>query len=135
MSATATAIEVDRDSTIKRIRKALNRRSPKSWSVTGGRGTSWGWIHIDAPPSRRTMHCRLKAGAISTRPEDYEMVDTGEPDGKSTPEDRAELAKLLGLERVHAQGVSIPAGNDYYREYIDRAEGRTPSVQGKPYWD
>ena len=51
------------------------------------------------------------------------------------PADRFELAKLLGLDVVWSQGVSIAAGNDYYREYIDRAEGREPSVIGKPYWD
>ncbi len=35
---------MDRDEAIKRIRAALKRRSGKLWSVTGGRGTSWGWI-------------------------------------------------------------------------------------------
>jgi hypothetical protein len=48
----------------------------------------------------------------------------------------AELAGLLGIEASQASGgVSIPASYDYRREYIDRAEGRTPSVIGKPYWD
>jgi hypothetical protein len=44
----------DRDAAIKRIKTALQRRSGKTWSVTGGRGTAWGWITIDAPPRRRT---------------------------------------------------------------------------------
>ena len=44
----------DRDTTIKRIKTALQQRSGKTWSVTGGRGTAWGWITIDAPPRRRT---------------------------------------------------------------------------------
>jgi hypothetical protein len=52
-----------------------------------------------------------------------------------SPEDRSELAGLLGLEVVHSQGVSIPVGLDYYREYVDRAAGLTPSVVGVPYWD
>lgn len=51
-------------------------------------------------------------------------------------EDGEELARLLGLPaRVHPQDQSIPTGNDYYQEYVDRAEGRRPTVHGKPYWD
>lgn len=45
---------LDRDEAIKRIKAALKRRSGKPWSVTGGRGTAWGWIKIDAPPKRCT---------------------------------------------------------------------------------
>jgi len=125
----------DRDDTIKRIKTALERRSKKKWSVTGGRGAAWGWITIDAPPARRTWGHRLKAGAFMNRPEDYEGYDTQQPGGYITPQDKAELAKLLGLETVHDQGVSIAASNDYYREYIDRAEGRTPAKIAQPYWD
>jgi hypothetical protein len=126
----------DRDTAIKTIRDALKRRSGKQWSVTGGRGTAWGWIRIDAPPSRRTAHSRLKAGATNDWPESYETVDTGEPGGYMTPADREELSRLLGLEKtVHCQGESIPAQGNYYQEYIDRAQGKTPSVIGEPYWD
>ena len=127
---------MDRNETIKRIRTALRKRSGKAWSVTGGRGTAWGWITIDAPPARRTEHTVKRQGATSDNPEDYEHKDTGEPGGHMTTTERAELAKLLGRDRpVHQQGVSIPAGHDYWQEYIDRAEGRTPSVIGKQYWD
>ena len=101
----------DRDDTIRIIRDALKRRSGKAWSVTGGRGTAWGWIAITVPPRRRTEF------------------------GGMTDSDRAELAQLLGLDSAHFQGVNIPASSDYRREYIDRAEGRTPSVVGRPYWD
>jgi len=127
----------DRDGTIKRIRAALKRRSGRAWSVKGGRGTAWGWIRIDAPPARRTWHSRPRAGfTADTAPsitgwEEY----LGKPGGHMSRVDRFELAKLLGLNVVRSQGVSIPASSDYYREYIDRAEGREPSVIGKPYWD
>lgn len=102
----------DRDAVIKRIREGLKRRSlyrkGEKWSVTGGRGTAWGWITITI---RRKNEC---------------MTDA----------ERARLAELLGLpEPCHFQGKSIPAGSDYYAEYIDRAEGREPSVKGRPYWD
>ena len=113
---------MDRNETIARVRSALRKRSGKAWSVTGGRGTAWGWIEIESPPRRRTF--------------DFQGVDEGEPGHYMGHVDRDELAKLLGLpDRVHAQGVSIPAGGDYRQEYVDRAEGRAPSVIGTPYWD
>ena len=126
---------MDRNTTIGEIRAALRRRSGKAWSVTGGRGTAYGWITIDAPPARRTLKCRLKAGATTTWPSDYEEYIDSSPGGSMTPGDRTQLARLLGLDAVHIQGVNIPASNEYYREYIDRANGRAPSVIGEPYWD
>lgn len=128
----------DRDETIRRIKTALHRRSGKVWSVTGGRGTAWGWITIDAPPSRRTWGHRLKANASPMQlPEDYEEYDTVTQTGRSmSPVERAELGQLLGLDGpVHFQGVSIASDSHSYQEYTDRAEGRTPSVLAKPYWD
>lgn len=49
---------MDRNETIKAIKTALQKCSGKTWSVTGGRGTAWGWLTIDAPPARRTWHRR-----------------------------------------------------------------------------
>lgn len=102
---------MDRNETIRRIKAALKSRSLRRWSVRGGQGTAWGWIEICAMPSRMN--------------------------GSSmTDDDRVELGRVLGLdEAAHHQGVSIPAGSDYRREYVDRAEGRTPTVVGKAYWD
>jgi hypothetical protein len=110
LATVATTVD-DRDEAIARIRAALRRRTGKAWSVTGGRGTSWGWITISSPPARRI---------------DY---------GYMTDADRVELGNALGLDKVHMQGVSIPAGLDYRTEYIDRAEGRAPTKVGTPYWD
>lgn len=127
---------LERNEVIARIKKALQRRSGKAWSVTGGRGTAWGWLTIDAPPARRTWGHRLKAGSVTDRPEDYEECNTGQPGGHMSPEDREELAKLLGLDKpVHFQGQQVPSSNNHYREYLDRAEGRTPTVIAQPYWD
>lgn len=126
----------DRDETIRRIKVALQRRSGKQWSVTGGRGTAWGWITIDAPPLRRTWGRREKANLDGFELDNYEDYDTGKPGGYTSPAERAELGALLGLNgSVHSQGVSIAASNEYYREYIDRAEGRTPTKIAQPYWD
>lgn len=124
-----------RDEAIKEIKSALKRRSGKLWSVTGGRGTAWGWITIDATPARKTWGYRLKADAVNDWPESYEGYDTGEPGRTMTPADGEELAKLLGIEAAHHQGVSIASSNAYYQEYIDRANGRKPSVIAEPYWD
>jgi len=69
------------------------------------------------------------------RPEDYEPYDSGEPGHTMSPTEQAELAKLLGLDYAHSQGVSIPASNAHYQEFIDRAEGRTPKKIAEAYWD
>lgn len=126
--------DLSRNETIKRIRAALKRRSGKVWSVTGGTGTAWGWITIQAPPKRRTgAHVQREGAEVGV----YEHVDTGEAQqfGIMTPQDCAELAELLGKDRVHHQGESVSSGSDYYREYIDRAEGREITAYGKQYWD
>jgi hypothetical protein len=53
-----------------------------------------------------------------------------------SPDDKAELGALLGLEGpAHDQGVSIAASHDHWQEYIDRAEGQTPAKIAQPYWD
>ena len=98
---------MDRNETIREIRNALKRRSQQRWSVTGGRGTAYCWINVTANKADHSM----------------------------TEDERTELGRLLGLPPVHFQGYSIPAGNDFYQEAIDRANGRTPSIVGKPYWD
>ena len=103
--------DVSRDAVIARIRECLARRSGRPWSVTGGRGTAWGWIRIDAPPRRRTA--------------DWDGTGAGT---YSTRADRDELARLLGLDTVHTQGESVPASSAHYREYLARAAGRTPDA-------
>lgn len=103
---------IDRDEAITKIRAALKGRSAKRWSVRGGRGTSWGWITIIAPPARRGEH------------------------GEMTDEDCKELGALFGLNRpAHFQGISVPASSAHRQEYVARAEGRQPDVIGTPYWD
>lgn len=100
----------DRNEAIAKIKTALQKRSGKQWSVTGGKGTAWGWIHVSAPPKRLVSYMMTEA-------------------------DAKELAKLLGKERVSHQYEGIPAGGDYRTEYVDRAEGREPRTHGVQYWD
>ena len=128
--------DLSRAAVIRRIKAGLERRSGKRWSVTGGTGTAYGWLRIDVPPARRTWRDRPRPGAtgLGTYAEDYEPYDSGQPGGSMSPDERTELAGLLGLDRVD-RNVSVAASHDYYREYLDRAEGREPRKIATPYWD
>ncbi len=102
---------MSRADVIQTIRTALRQRSDRPWSVRGGTGTAYGWITIGAPPSR----C-VSGDAM-------------------TPEDQAELGRLLG-KPVHYQGESIPASHDYYRVALCRAlYGHAGAFEAEPYWD
>lgn len=125
----------DRNTAIAEIRKALKERTGKTWSVTGDRGTAWGWITIQSPPKRRTGHHVLKNWDGETFEDSYEYRDTSEPDGYMTPEDIDTLKAALDLDHVHFQGVTIPASGDYRLEYVARARGEKPTVYGVQYWD
>lgn len=129
-------MDLTRNEVIAKIKADLKARTGMAWSVKGGRGTAYGWITICAPAKRCTLHSQLKAGATSTWPEDYELVDNGQPDGYMTDADLATLRTALGEgASVDRSGVSIPSSNAYYQEFLDRAAGRQPSVIGTPYWD
>lgn len=124
-SAAEIGDALDRDLAIKLIRHNLKQRSGKTWSVTGGRGSAWGWITITAPPARRV-------------------------DNELTPEDARELGDLLGLPEktvyrdlmpagtsnaAHSQGVDIADDREWYLHYIDASAG-VESAHGTPrYWD
>jgi hypothetical protein len=102
---------IDRNEALAQIKAALKKRGLK-FSVTGGRGTAWGWLHIDLLPS------------------DY----------KKLAGDDSAINSRLGLMNYKLgltghSSISIPSASDYYREYIDRANGITPTVTGTPYWD
>ena len=102
--------KTDRDVAIAEIKAALKTRASFPVSVTGGKGTAWGWITIAATPRA--------------------LVD-----GTMTGAQCKELAELLGLDNVHSQGELIPASSGHYREYVDRACGRVPAALGTRFWD
>lgn len=120
-------VSMNRNDVIAAIKDALKRRSGKSWSVTGGRGTAYGWIEINSPPQRRVSGI------------DGDSHDPSRPNGGHyymSRADREELAHLLGKDQpIHCQGESIPASHDYYREYLMRAMGHEPTTIGEQYWD
>lgn len=142
---------MNRNETIKAIKNGLQARSSKTWSVTGGRGTAYGWLTISAPPKRlgcaqehrlnfSTNECLECGGTANYTGQPWTPCPAHECGEKCyrgyiTPEDRAELAELLGLASVSAQGVNVPASSAYYHEYIARAAGLTPLKLGTPYWD
>jgi hypothetical protein len=103
---------LNRNDVIAAIKAGLKARSGKSWSVTGGRGTAHGWIRICVPKSK--------------------AIDEW---GTMSDAQCRELAGLLGLERVHCQGESIPADHNYRRVYLARSAGLTPTTTATPYWD
>ncbi len=103
-----------RDETIARIRAALKRRTGHSWSVTGGRGTAWGWITVTTPPAHQKKHGRTNM----------------------SPGECIALARVLGMaSAVHFQGWSIPSQGDYYKDAIMRAEKGLSTENPQPYWD
>lgn len=114
----------DRATAIATIKADLKRRSGKAWSVTGGKGTAYGWIKIDAPPKRRIYSW-----------DGTTIVSPTPGSGQMSLADRTELGKLLGLDFVHPQGVSIAASGAYRTEYMERAAGQVPTEIAQPYWD
>jgi hypothetical protein len=126
---------MNRNETMKAMKAALEKRSGKRWSVTGGIGTAYGWLKITSPPARRTWGHRQVTPQTATARDTWEAYDTGEPGRGMSPTDRAELAKLLALDSVPDAGESIPSSNAYYEEFLARCEGRKPERLGEPHWD
>lgn len=119
---------IDRNEAIKRIRKALKKRTNKTWSVTGDRGTAWGWINVQAPPKRRVDH--MQSGTWDrTQPDRLLFTEVAPPAGENglctSLEDCAELAKAFSLDKphIHTQGLSIsPDSREYYVRLVEHGE-------------
>jgi len=99
---------MNRNEVIKVIKENLKKRSGKSWSVTGGRGTAYGWITIDSPPSR----CKWK----------FIQTETPEPpcDGAVycgsdyTPQDMIRDGSITSIERDPWSRNAIKEGRKIY---------------------
>lgn len=111
--AVPTVVVDGRNDAIKQINAALKARK-LSYSVTGGRGTAWGWIHINPKPARIKA---LRGDETALKAEYVKMYEA------------------FGLTDGYSTGISIASSSDYYREYIERANGRTPTKVAAPYWD
>jgi hypothetical protein len=114
---------IERNEAIARIKKALKARSGKTWSVTGNKGTAWGWINIDAPPARRTWRFTIRDdhGCVICE----EVNDPSAKFGHMSQVERKELAELLGVEFVHHQGQSVSPDSRAY--FVDAAENKGPA--------
>jgi hypothetical protein len=51
----------EKQAVIAEVKAALKRRSGKEWSVTGGKGTAWGYILVSAPPRRMNGYAMTEA--------------------------------------------------------------------------
>ena len=121
----------ERSVVTKRIKAALKRKTGKTWSVTGGRGTGYCWLTVHSPKSRRVAHkinpdwngfdsipvCVAKTGRTPWI--DY-ISENGDENCYMSDQDREELARVFGLNHpAHHQGHSIsPDDWERYMEYI-----------------
>lgn len=131
----STNKNVDRSEVTKFIKANLKKRTGRDWSVTGGRGTAWGWLRIEAPKSRRVCHDPNPAHepfapvgdpARDELPWVERPPAEGETAWYTSQEDRVVLAEALGigLNQSSCQGVSISP--DSWDFYMDRAENGPP---------
>jgi hypothetical protein len=97
------AKDLSRDTVIKGLRAALKARTGLTWSVTGGRGTAWGWIRVSAPPKRMEGYLMSQ--------EDQEILSG---------------AMDLGTYSLR-QGYSIADQSDARLDVLQRANGLAPS--------
>jgi hypothetical protein len=134
---------MNRAEVIASIRENLRQRSGKAWSVTGGRGTGWGWLTIDAPPARRTWRHEITGEAFPDGPngrpvplEERSAYFNDQPPGRGYTglAERCELAALLDLSApVHCQGVSVPP--DSWNVYARKATGEAGVYEPEHNWD
>ncbi|MFZ5623442.1 MAG: hypothetical protein ACOY71_03290 [Gemmatimonadota bacterium] len=93
-----------------RIRLALERRSGRPW-VVAVKPEGRGWLHITVPMDR----------VVRERPDvPIRLHLPGQP--FLSVADERELTQLLGLWPEYPYGVPIPPSNEFYWEFIDRAE-------------
>lgn len=119
-----------RKETIRRIRAALKRKTGKSWTVRGGRGTGWGWIRVESPPRRRVCHETVgdpRDPDFLNKPYEERFREVAPALGKtaySTPLAEArEIAAAFGdghKRRVGDQGMTISP--DEWEVYVEMVE-------------
>src|SRR5919106_1076456 len=131
----------DRDEAIRQIRAALRRRSGRAWSVTGGRGTAWGWITITAPRARRAARAgragRACRSCVGSRPGGQgtgvlmaEIVEPfGGPGGWSEALRRAGIeAEAIGFD-LSADACATAQAAGHRRECFDISPVTPPAAE------
>ncbi len=127
----------DRNQIMKEMKKRLELRSGMKWSVRGGKGTAYGWLHISAPPSRKKYRHIDKVIGVNIRGREIyeEVFDEAAEYGSPGPVDRHILALLLNKDHRSNGDWGVPSSRAYYVEFLARCAGRIPSVNATPYWD
>ncbi|MBU2177536.1 MAG: hypothetical protein KJ556_20790 [Gammaproteobacteria bacterium] len=122
----------DRTEVTKRIKSTLKKKTGKNWSVTGGRGTAYCWLTVQAPKNRRVAHKRNPDWnghdsipaciALTGKPPwiDY-ISDKPDENLYMNDEDRELLGRVFGMAYpAHHQGLQISPDNwDRYMNYIE----------------
>lgn len=130
---------MERSEVTKRIKKALKKRTGQTWSVTGGRGTAWGWLTIEAAKSRQVMHDsnpkydRFALGRnqdelpwVERKPEKDEIAYC------TSQEDRKILAEALGIGMNFSSVQGVSVSPDQWQFYVGRAENGKPEEKPEP---
>lgn len=120
---------IERKDAVKRIKAALKKKTGKTWSVTGGRGTAWGWLCVQAPKKRRVSHkenpaCNRMVYPLPPGQSLYiEYVRENGVNYYTSDVDCEELARAFGLSsKVHYQGLNIsPDQRELYVKMIEEA--------------
>jgi hypothetical protein len=125
-----------RNEATKRIRKALKEKTGRVWSVTGGRGTGYGWVRIQAAKKDRVAHrqnpgykgwmtisqCVMETG----KPPWIEFVSDDKAENQYTSDADCELLTRIFQTpyKHHYQGLSIKPGATEL--YVQRVEAWEP---------
>lgn len=129
----STRTEMSRSEVTKKIKQDLKQRTNRTWSVSGHRGTGWGWLTIEAPKARRVDHKtnpKFDQTKLSYEQTELPWIECEPEEGQegyyTSQEDREILAEALGIgmNLSSHQGVSISP--DSWDFYMDRAENGPP---------
>jgi len=129
---------LDRNEVVKRIKAALRRKTGRTWSVHGGRGTGWGWITVEAPKGRRVSHkANPDCADPFNAPYDERVIEYVREDGRNSYTSLAdciELAEAFGFDKpTHCQGISIsPDGWERYAALVEADHSAEPEEEPKP---
>jgi hypothetical protein len=99
----------DRSAVTKLIKTFLKARTGRTWSVTGGTGTAYGWLHIKAPQARLDGY-------------------------RASMDDKVMLALALGLEHP-TEDFSVAASGGHWLAALQRAAGLEVTGSEAQYWD
>jgi hypothetical protein len=134
---------MDTNAVCKRIKSALVKRGLTWVSVKHDTGTAYGWLNIGVMPSKQAqgyhgMNCEQLTAlcdALGFDESDYHRCSVNRRDFPDSTTCQVLLRETYKGIRWGHNSIGVMDTYDAYKEFIDRAEGRTPSVYGVRYWD